>query len=420
MPSDTQTRTLIGFTIRIRCSIVRCAGLAILSVQLAAFGGCHNHKEQPITLKYLQDGWVQPADMPAIRAMSEEFAHLSGNNLEVIRGVPAEPLDQLSLIRKLLQQRTDGPDVVEADVAWLGTIKNDLIDLRPYLEREAGSLSPMLASSYVMGGKVLALPHHNEAGALGYRVDLLRKHGYDHPPRTWTELETMALRIQTGERSHGNRDFWGYVWPGAAEESLTCNALEWQADEGGGRIIESDGTISVNNPAAIRAWERARRGIGWISPPSVKAYRESDVARAFESGRSAFVRVWVDEAGVLSTRERPELRGINWWNQTSVGEAGFALIPAGSVARAAVLGGSGLAISKYSRHPKEDAELIRFILRKELESFEDQKRHSFSRQSVIYDATDLEGSKSTSSIADASRTIIVARTTNVSEENMTR
>jgi hypothetical protein len=91
MPSDTQTRTLIGFTIRIRCSIVRCAGLAILSVQLAAFGGCHNHKEQPITLKYLQDGWVQPADMPAIRAMSEEFAHLSGNNLEVIRGVPVNP-----------------------------------------------------------------------------------------------------------------------------------------------------------------------------------------------------------------------------------------------------------------------------------------------------------------------------------------
>jgi trehalose/maltose transport system substrate-binding protein len=401
----------------VRSSIFRRKRLAVIALVLIGIGGCRsNHVERANTLKYLQDGWVQPADMPALRVLSEDFARQTGINLEVIRGVPAEPFDQLSLIRKLLHQRADGPDVVEADVAWLGAINEDVIDLRPYLPSEAGSLSPLFASSYIIGGKLLALPHHNEAGALAYRADLLRKYGYSRPPQTWDELETMALRIQAGERARGNKDFWGYVWPGAAEESLTCNALEWQAGEGGGRIIESDDRISVNNPAAIRAWERARHWIGWISPPSVKEYRESDSYHAFESGQSAFLRVWVNEAGVLSTRERPELRGINWWNKPSVGEAGFTLIPAGSVARTAVLGGSGLAISKYSTHPAEDAALIRFVLRKELESFEDQRRRSFSRQSVIYNATGLEESKNASPV-DISRAIVIARPTNVSAEH---
>jgi trehalose/maltose transport system substrate-binding protein len=288
--------------------------------------------------------------------------------------------------------------------------------LRPYLPGETEFLSPLLASSYTMDGKVLALPHRNNAGALAYRADLLRKYGYDHPPRTWIELEAMAQRIQTGERANGNKDFWGYIWPGAPEESLTCNALEWQADEGGGRIIESNGTISVNNPGTIRAWKRARHWIGWISPPSVSEYREVDSYHTFEAGRSAFLRVWVNEAGVLSTRERPQLRGVNWWNQPSVGEAGFAPMPAGSVARVAVLGGSGLIISRHSMHPNEDAALIRFLLRKELESFEDEKSHRVLRQSVIYDAADVEGLKSASSIADTSRAILIARPTNASVE----
>ena len=71
------------------------------------------------------------------------------------------------------------------------------------------------------------------------------------PRKTWDELERMAQRIQAGERAKGKKDFWGYVWQGAAAESLTCNALEWQVAAGGGQIIENDRTISVNNPAAI-------------------------------------------------------------------------------------------------------------------------------------------------------------------------
>jgi trehalose/maltose transport system substrate-binding protein len=393
-----------NFMHSIRGSTCRSAILAVISLILAGMEGCHRPSEQPVTVKLLQQDWVPPDDLPAVEALSEDVAHHVGVKLEMIRGVPSETHDQLSLAKKLLQQQAEGPDVVEIDEPWLGSLKDDLLDLRPYFPDEPGSISQMIESSYIIDGKVLALPYHNQAGALEYRADLLRKYGYDHAPRTWTELETMALRIQKAERAHGKRDFWGYIWPGAVEESLTCNALEWQVDEGGGHIIEGDGTISVDNPAAIRAWERAKRWIGWISPPSVTEYRETDVKNAFQTGRTAFVRVWVGEAGVLATRPRPGLRAVNWWNPPQVGEAGFAVMPAGSVAHVAVLGGAGVAISRYSRHPQEDAALVRFLLRKELESFR-EKSHSL--QWVIYDAPD----------ADKSRAVVVTRPTNISAPN---
>ena len=71
-------------------------------------------------------------------------------------------------------------------------------------------------------------------------------------------MERMAARIQTGERAAGNKNFWGFVWQGAAYEGLTCNALEWQASYGGGNIIEGDGVVSVNNPKTIAAITMAK------------------------------------------------------------------------------------------------------------------------------------------------------------------
>src|SRR5260370_6647862 len=102
----------------------------------------------------------------------------------------------------------------------------------------------------------------------------------------------MGDWIEAGERAKGNKSFWGFVWQGAAAECLTCNALEWQASEGGGGIIERDKTISVNNPQTIRAWRRAARSVGSISPPSVVAYKEWDGTHGWAARNAAFMRNW--------------------------------------------------------------------------------------------------------------------------------
>jgi trehalose/maltose transport system substrate-binding protein len=295
--------------------------------------------------------------------LSQQFTQKTGIQLKSLP-VPENTLDQMTLSRQLLEQGASGPDVLGIDLIWSGLLQEYLVDLRPYLATEISSLEPELLSSYVVDGKVVAIPYQMQVGALEYRTDLLRQYGYDHPPKTWDELERMAQRIQAGERAKGRKGFWGYVWQGAAAESLTCNALEWQVAAGGGQIIEDDRTISVNNPAAIRAWQRAKHWIGWISPPGVVAYHEQDSMNVFDSGEAAFGRVWAGATIPLSAKTHLEHRR----GSPLASVTGYASIPGGPGGRAGALGGSGLAVSAHSLHPQAAIELVRFLVRAQIQS----------------------------------------------------
>ena len=320
-----------------------------------------------MTLSSLLPSWSQPDEFPTEEALSQQFTRATGiqvNNFPV----PENTLDQLGLSRLFLREGSAGPDVLGIDLIWSGALEGDLIDLRSYLAAEISSLEPQLVPSYVEGGKVAAIPYQVELGVLEYRTDLLREYGYKHPPKTWDELESMAERIQVGERRKGKKDFWGYVWQGAAAETLTCNALEWQVGEGGGRIIEKDRTISVNNPGTIRAWRRAKRWIDWISPPSVVAYRERDSMNVFDSGGAAFDRVWLGTTS--SIVNSGQTRQLYSRSSLPVGKTGYTSIPSGSVRSAGALGGFGLAVSRRSVHPQQAIELVRFLIRAKIQSSE--------------------------------------------------
>jgi trehalose/maltose transport system substrate-binding protein len=202
--------------------------------------------------------------------------------------------------------------------------------------------------------KLVAMAYRADIGLLFYRTDLLRQYRYREPPRTWDELEIMAARIQAGERAKGKKEFWGFVWQGAADEALTCDALEWQAAEGGGRIIEEDQAISVNNPQAIRAWQRAARWVGSISPPGVVGYREWDSLNVWVAGDAAFMRHW--PSAYLDS----QAAGSSIRNKFDI-----TLLPGGKAGLVGTLGGWGLAVSRFSTHPREALELVRYLTRRD-------------------------------------------------------
>jgi trehalose/maltose transport system substrate-binding protein len=277
----------------------------------------------------------------------DQFTKNTGIVVDFISG-PESMTERLELYRRYLGAHSSTPDVYYIDVVWPAVLADETVDLNQYLAKEAGDQLETQLRNDTVNGRLTSMPFNTELGVLYYRADLLHKYGYRNPPATWDELEKMAARIQAGERADGNKDFWGYVWQGAAYEGLTCNALEWQVSYGGGNLIEPNGSITVNNPRAIEAMQRARRWIGTISPPSVVAFKEQDSRNLFHAGNAAFERDWL-------------WRQFSQESPASDAMIAIALLPGGRARRASTLGGQSLAISKYSKHPREAAELVRYL-----------------------------------------------------------
>lgn len=302
-----------------------------------------------------QSGRVDATAQDVTSRELQNFRRETGIQVQVL-AAPEIVDDQLALWLRLMESHSKTPDIYSIDVIWPELLADHLIDLKPYLASEIPSFIPHLIATFTVNGKLVGIPRDFSTGLLYYRTDLLQKYGYAAPPASWDELERMAARIQGGERAAGNPDFWGYVWEGAQSEALLCNALEWQVSEGGGTIIEDDRTISVNNPFAAGAWQRAARWVGTISPPSVIAFTEWDAANAWTASRAAFLRNWPESyfpsrAPGSLVRDRFDVTTL----------------PAGRAGHWNTLGGAAYTVSRYSTHPREAIALVRYMVRPDVQ-----------------------------------------------------
>ncbi len=330
------------------CVILGAICVFVLSVAL----GCNkkNQAAPDVVLTIIDQSWVDKESQARLGEELKQFTQETGIRVQVMPA-PEVAVDQLETWRNLLESGAKVPDVYGIDVIWPGILADNLVDLKAYVsEQEIAAHFPELIKNNTVNGRLVALPYSLGEGLLFYRVDLLQKYGYTAPPKTWEELEKMAKRIQAGERAKGNKDFWGYVWQGAPSEALTCNALEWQVSEGGGTILDENRKVTVNNPQAIGAWNRAMRWVGTISPPGVTAYKEWDAFNIWQAENAAFMRNWPN-AYVAARAENSPTRD----------HFDIAPLPAGRAGPAATLGGQGYGVSRYSSHPREAAMLVRFL-----------------------------------------------------------
>jgi len=264
----------------------------------------------------------------------------------------------------LLSRGDAGIDILQIDVIWPSALAGQLVDLSRHVPvATLGEHFTTIMANNTVGGRLVALPWFTDAGMLFYREDLLEKHGLG-VPATWSELADAALAIQEGERSEGNDDFWGFVFQGRAYEGLTCNALEWIAAAGGGRIVDDDGAVTVNNPAAVLALGRAAAWVGTVAPPRVTQFVEEDARITFQLGNAAFMRNW-PYAWALLNAEDSALRG----------KVGVAPLPKGAQQgrHAATLGGWQLAVSRHSANQEAAIDFALYLT-----SAAEQKRRAIA------------------------------------------
>ncbi|MBL8658942.1 MAG: ABC transporter substrate-binding protein [Rhodospirillales bacterium] len=301
-------------------------------------------------------------ELALCREAAEAWSERSGNSVRII-ATPNDSDQRLALFQQLLAARSDAIDVMQIDVVWPGILARHLVDLSPYVPaaERAGHL-PVVIANNTVAGRLVALPWFVDVGLLYYRRDLLEK--YHRPvPQTWTELSETAQAIQDGERAGGNTRLWGFVFQARAYEGLTCNAMEWIASQGGGRLVEDDGSTGLHRREAAQALELARGWVGTIAPEGVLTYMEDETRGVFQTGQAVFMRNW---PYVWALANAP--------GSAIAGKVGLAELPAApGEAHTGVLGGAQLAVSAYSKHPEIAADLVRALT-----SAEVQKRRAIA------------------------------------------
>jgi trehalose/maltose transport system substrate-binding protein len=292
-----------------------------------------------------------------LRAMLDDYEKTSGDKVNVV-AMPSSTTDQFAQYKLWLAAQNSDIDVYQTDVIWAPQLANQFVDLTDATKDIIGDYFPAIVESQTANGKLVALPLFTDAPALYYRKDLLEKYG-QKVPTTWKEMADAAKVVQDGERAAGNADMWGFVFQGNAYEGLTCNALEWVKSNGGGQIVEPDGTVSINNPKAAEAIEMVKGWVNTISPPGVLTYGEEESRGVWQQGNAVFMRNWPYAYSLGNDASSP-----------IKGKFEVTTLPAGTAdgARsAATLGGWNLAVSNYSKNKDAAIKLVRFLSSPEMQ-----------------------------------------------------
>lgn len=227
------------------------------------------------------------------RAQFDEFEDA---NPDITVEVVENPSDQQLSAVELMFQQGDPPDVFRAqdngmdrmnDRGWVAPLDDYVTD--EFIDRfPEGSMDPATSGLH-RDGKLISLPlvwgKWSSLRVLVYNKAVLKDNGFDNPPETWSELESMATTIT----ANGGGDVFGYA-PAAAK----APAVEMLAPQGGpysvaGRGVDlRTGEADTVDPALVEAVEMHRRmqaaGVmmpGWESWDGARAFTE------FASGKLA-------------------------------------------------------------------------------------------------------------------------------------
>lgn len=222
-------------------------------------------------------------------------------------------------------------------------------------EEERDQFYPASIEGAIYNGQLYAVPHYNNGPGLWYRADLLDEAGLE-VPRSYDELVAVCQELQTPEIA-------GYVLPLPQIEQGNINWMEhvWGY---GGDLVDADLNVVVDQGTA--AADAYHRLLSYVYEDQVvpeyclTLAQTSDAANIFANGDAVFLRMWMT-SGVQFVGDDVPIKGL--WDVTTLPSLD------GAGPGPGCLGTWNLGISAFSQHPEEAAEVLRFMISEEQQTF---------------------------------------------------
>jgi multiple sugar transport system substrate-binding protein len=316
---------------------IRALFFLLLAVLVASCGG---GQEGPVvTIAASRVG----AEGEILRAQVERFMKEHPGVRVVVQETPDAADQRHQLFVQWLSAGSRDPDVLQLDVIWTPEFASAgwILPLDDRFTDRSDFLPATLAAN-TWEGRVWAVPWFVDVGILYRRTDLAPE-----APATLEDLVALARRgMQEGVP-------YGFVWQGARYEGLVTVFLEILGGFGG-QILDAQGRVVVDSPAAVRALRFLRDAVHTqgISPEAVLAWQEERVRFAFQNGQAVFMRNWPYAYTLLGDSARSQVAGR------------FAVSPMPAQPGGhptAALGGSQLAINARTAHPDLAWALVAYL-----------------------------------------------------------
>jgi multiple sugar transport system substrate-binding protein len=287
----------------------------------------------------------------------------------------ADTGQRLDKLRTQFQAGGENIDVILAASGWI----SDLSDRFP--ESQQQQFLPGSVEAITFNGKPYGMPWFTDTGLLYYRKDLLKKSGFNGPPKTWDELKQMTRKV----RRDSDVKF-GFVFQGAKSEAGVCDGCEFIWGHGGNVLDPSDPTkVLVDSPQAIAGLETERSMItDGISPEAVTVYEETETEGEFLRGDAVFLRNWPYVYSLIGTSSYPKLKT----DQVGVSELPSADGKPGN----GTVGDQPLYISTSSKYPDAAWKFIEFLSATEQQRFRAVEGSYLPTRSALYDDPEIQDS----------------------------
>jgi multiple sugar transport system substrate-binding protein len=296
----------------------------------------------------------------------------------------ADTGQRLDKLRTQFQAGGENIDVILGDVIWTAELAesgwiSDLSDRFP--ESKQRQFLPGSVEAITFNGKPYGMPWFTDTGLLYYRKDLLKKSGFNGPPKTWDELKQMTRKVR------GDSDIkFGFLFQGAKSEAGVCDGCEFIWGHGGNVLDPSDPTkVLVDSPQAIEGLETERSMItDGIAPEAVTVYEETETEGGFLRGDAVFLRNWPYVYSLIGTSAYPKLKT----DQVGVSELPSADGKPGN----GTVGDQPLYISTSSKYPDAAWKLIEFLSATEQQRFRAVEGSYLPTRSALYDDPEIQDS----------------------------